>query len=292
MSEEARTTGLGRGLSSLLGDESEDYAVLDRARGAREVPIEHIRPNPRQPRQNFGAEELDSLAQSISSQGILQPILVRRVSGEGDAYEILAGERRWRAAQRARLHQVPVVIRDIDDGGALEIALIENLQREDLTALEEAEAYQRLIDDFAQTQEMLSETVGKSRSHVANTVRLLGLPEEIKLMLQDGRLSAGHGRALLGAANPLRLAQDIVDLGLNVRQSENIAKGQPARGRPTRRREKDTNTLALEHDLSSALGLNVSIQDRSPRGGGVTISYETLEQLDELCRRLCHHVDH
>ncbi len=292
MSEEARTTGLGRGLSSLLGDEGEDYAVLDRARGAREVPIEQIRPNPRQPRQNFGAEELDSLAQSISSQGILQPILVRRVSGESDAYEILAGERRWRAAQRARLHQVPVVIRDIDDGGVLEIALIENLQREDLTALEEAEAYQRLIDEFAQTQEMLSETVGKSRSHVANTLRLLGLPEEIKLMLQDGRLSAGHGRALLGASKPLQLAEDIVALGLNVRQSENIAKGHPARGRPTRRREKDTNTLALEHDLSSALGLSVSIQDRSPRGGGVTISYETLEQLDELCRRLCHHVDH
>jgi len=292
MSEEVRTTGLGRGLSSLLGDESEDYAVLDRGRGAREVPIEQIRPNPRQPRQNFGAAELDSLAQSISSQGILQPILVRRVPGEGDAYEILAGERRWRAAQRARLHQVPVVIRDIDDGGVLEIALIENLQREDLTALEEAEAYQRLIDEFAQTQEMLSETVGKSRSHVANTLRLLGLPEEIKLMLQDGRLSAGHGRALLGAPKPLQLAEDIIALGLNVRQSENIAKGHRARGRPTRRREKDTNTLALEHDLSSALGLSVSIQDRSPRGGGVTISYETLEQLDELCRRLCHHVDH
>jgi ParB family chromosome partitioning protein len=292
MSEEARTTGLGRGLSSLLGDESEDYAVLDRARGAREVPIEQIRPNPRQPRQNFGAEELDSLTQSISSQGILQPILVRRVSGEGDAYEILAGERRWRAAQRARLHQVPVVIRDIDDGGVLEIALIENLQREDLTVLEEAEAYQRLIDEFAQTQEMVSETVGKSRSHVANTLRLLGLPEAIKLMLRDGRLSAGHGRALLGASKPLQLAEDIVALGLNVRQSESIAKGHSARRRPTRRREKDTNTLALEHDLSSALGLSVSIQDRSPRGGGVTISYETLEQLDELCRRLCHHVDH
>ena len=144
----------------------------------------------------------------------------------------------------------------------------------------------RLIDEFAQTQEMLSETVGKSRSHVANTLRLLGLPEEIKLMLQDGRLSAGHGRALLGAPKPLQLAEDIIALGLNVRQSENIAKGHRARGRPTRRREKDTNTLALEHDLSSALGLSVSIQDRSPRGGGVTISYETLEQLDELCRRL------
>ena len=292
MSEEARTTGLGRGLSALLGDEGDDYAALDRVRGAREVPVEQVRPNPRQPRQNFDADELAALAQSIGSRGILQPILVRRVPGEGDAYEILAGERRWRAAQQAQLHQVPVVIRDIDDAGALEIALIENLQRQDLSALDEADAYQRLIDEFGQTQEDMSETVGKSRSHIANTLRLLGLPGEVKTMLQDGRLSAGHGRALLGAADPVRLAQDIVALGLNVRQAEHLGKGRPARGRPARRREKDTNTLALERDLTAALGLVVTIQDRSPRGGGVTIKYDTLEQLDELCRRLCHHVEH
>ena len=276
---------LGRGLSALIPDTPKPSTGPP-----TEVDLDRLTPNRVQPRTVMDEPRLEELAASIQGSGVIQPIVVRRL--DADSFEIVAGERRWRAAQRAGLLRVPIVVRDVPDDKLLEIALIENLQRENLNPIEEAEAYQRLIDEFAQTQEMLSETVGKSRSHVANTLRLLGLPEEIKLMLQDGRLSAGHGRALLGASKPLQLAEDIVALGLNVRQSENIAKGHPARGRPTRRREKDTNTLALEHDLSSALGLSVSIQDRSPHGGGVTISYETLEQLDELCRRLCHHVDH
>ena len=292
MTEETRTKGLGRGLSALLGDEAEDYASLDRARSARDVPIEFVIPNPRQPRRAFAEAELDTLAASIRAQGVLQPILVRQVNDDSGTYEIVAGERRWRAAQRAQLHQVPVVVRDIDDGGALEIALIENLQRQDLTALEEAEGYQRLIDEFQQTQEQLGETIGKSRSHVANTLRLLGLPDGVKDMLQDGRLTAGHARALLGATDPQALAADIVAKSLNVRQAEQLAKAPAHRRRASPARDKDTNTLALEDDISMALGLTVNIQDRSPQGGRVTIKYDTLEQLDEVCRRLCHHLEH
>ena len=283
---------LGRGLSALLGEEAEDYAALDRLRASKEVPIEFLRPNPYQPRHHFDDEELRSLVDSIRERGVLQPILVRRVADEPNAYEIIAGERRWRAAQQARLHQVPVVIRDFGDSEALEIALIENLQRQDLTPLEEAEGYSRLMEEFSHTQEQLAEKIGKSRSHVANMLRLLALPDEVKRMLDERKLTAGHARALIAAEDPVALARQIVAGGFNVRQAEALRRRSGRRSRagdgpPA----KDADTLALEADLTAALGLKVAIDYRGDRGGSVKIAYRTLEQLDEICRRLCQHIE-
>ena len=292
MSEEGtKRQGLGRGLSALLGEDSEDYASLDRARSSKEVPIEALHPNQFQPRRRFGFEELDSLVASVREKGILQPILVRRVAvedgGEDETFEIVAGERRWRAAQKAQLHRVPVVIKKLDDRESLEVALVENLQRQDLSPLEEAQGYSRLMEEFGHTQERLAQVIGKSRSHLANTLRLMALPDEVKEMLDDGRLTAGHGRAILVAANPVAVARRVVKQGLSVRESERIAQSAPGK---THRQtsNKSSDTIALERDISDSLGLPIDIRHQGARGGQVKVAYKTLEQLDEICRRLAH----
>jgi ParB family chromosome partitioning protein len=290
MTDEKRK-GLGRGLSALIGDPGMPAAAAPRA--TRELPIELIHPGRFQPRTRFDEAELDALAGSIREVGLVQPIVVRRRGPAAEDYEIVAGERRWRAAQRAALHSVPVVVKEISDSQAMELALVENLQRADLNALEEAQGYRRLVDEFGQTQEQVAKIVGKSRSHVANTLRLLGLPEGVRLLVEDGRLSAGHARALLGATEPEKLARKIVDRGLNVRQAERLAQGKPAKAAkltdaaPAGPAQKDADTRALEANLSAALGLAVSVEFAGEAGGEVRIKYGTLEQLDEVCRRLC-----
>ena len=283
--------GLGRGLSALFGEEAAvAEAEAERGDGLRSLPVGRLEPGPFQPRQYFDDESLDALADSIKEKGVLEPILVREDPGSDGRYQIIAGERRWRAAQRARLHEVPVILRDFGDRDALEIALVENIHRDDLSALEEGEAYRRLIDEFGHTQDALSKAVGKSRSHVANTLRLLGLPDGVKDKIRDGSLSAGHARALLTAENAEALADQVVAKGLNVRQTEKLAQGSkaPVNGRPRGRppkQAKDPNTAALERDLAAMLGLKVAIEERG-EGGTLSIQYETLEQLDDLLQRL------
>lgn len=284
---------LGRGLSALFDDGGDERAGLDRARSARTVPIERLRPGAFQPRRRFDEAEMEALAASVGDVGVLQPILVRPVGDGEEAFEIVAGERRWRAAQQARLHRVPVVVRDLDDAQALKIALVENVQREDLNAIEEAEGYRRLMEEFGLTQEAVAHAVGKSRSHVANTLRLSGLPGPVKRLVEDGRLSAGHARALLTAEDPEGLAMRVADERLTVRETEALAKApSPARdegpgsGGTRRAVGKDADTLALEHDLSAALGLRVDIRHKGEAGGTIGIGYRTLEQLDGVCRRL------
>jgi ParB family transcriptional regulator, chromosome partitioning protein len=288
MADEKRK-GLGRGLSALMGEPAPAAAPAPRA--TRELPIEQLHPGRFQPRKRFDEAELDALAGSIKEVGVVQPIVVRK-RGPGEDYEIVAGERRWRAAQRAALHAVPVVVKEITDTQAMEFALVENLQRQDLNALEEAQGYRRMIDEFGHTQEQVAKVVGKSRSHVANTLRLLGLPEGVRLFLEDGRLSAGHARALLTAAEPEKLAKKIVEKGLNVRQAERLAQDKieskprtPATAPAAP--QKDADTRALEANLSSSLGLTVTVEFAGEAGGEVRIKYGTLEQLDEVCRRLC-----
>lgn len=292
----SRRRGLGRGLSALM-DEYPAPAETGgpAASGPAALPIDLLRPNPFQPRRHFDAAELEELVASVREQGVLQPILVRPVTGEGEsgeqAYEIIAGERRWRAAQKAGLHEIPAVIREVDDTAALEVALIENVQRRDLSPIEEARGYRRLIDEFGHRQEEIAAAVGKSRSHIANLLRLLGLPEEVRAMLEDSRLSMGHARALIGAADPKALADRIVKEGMTVRRAETLAgEAKPAGGRRSSAKPvKDADTRALESDLSQALGLGVEITYDKGDGGRVTIHYKTLEQLDDLCQRLIHH---
>ncbi len=288
MTEDPRRR-LGRGLSALLGDEEEDYASLDKAMALRNVPVGNLVAGRFQPRQNFDPDELRALADSIREKGILQPIVVRRLPHGEAEFEIIAGERRWRAAQLAKLHEIPVMVRDLSDRDALEIALIENLQRENLNAVEEAHAYQRLMDEFAHSQEILATTVGRSRSHVANTLRLLGLPAAVQALIVDGSLTAGHARTLIGAADPENAAREIVARGLNVRQAEALSQAGRAPTKQRRSRvEKDPDTIALERDLSGALGLNVSIRPRGAgsRAGSLTIEYKSLDQLDDVLQRL------
>ncbi len=294
MIERTQRGNLGRGLAALFGEEEEDYVELDQRHSTKDVPIEQLHPNANQPRRRFTEEALEELSQSIRSNGVLQPILVRHHGERSGEYEIVAGERRWRAAQRAQLHQVPVVIREIDDGQALEFALVENLQREDLSALEEADAFHRLMESFDYTQESLAKNLGKSRSHIANTLRLRALPDAVKALLEEGELSAGHARALLGAEDPDALARQIVKKRLSVRQVERLiqrqksrqgAKARAPRSMPKRGVEKDPDSLALERDLSDMLGLKVTI-DFQDEGGALTIRYKTLEQLDDVLRRL------
>jgi len=278
-----KRSGLGRGLSALIGD---DIApVRADAKNTRTLPIAFLKPNPNQPRKNFAESELEDLSNSIREKGILQPILVRPVKGVSDTYEIVAGERRWRAAQRAKLHDVPVVVREMEDGEALELAIVENVQRSDLNAIEEAAAYQELIGRFHYTQEKIAQEVGKSRSHVANTIRLLKLPESVQSMLRDGKLTAGHARTLIGAPDAEARAKAIVEAELNVREaeqrSEKVRKAIQKKGL-----EKDPDTIALEKQLADKLGLQVEIHHRGDKGGEVKIRYRTLEQLDEICRRL------
>jgi len=244
------------------------------------VPIELIRPGAFQPRRRFGEAELDALAQSIREKGIIQPLLVRPLAGEEAAFELIAGERRWRAAQRIGMHEVPVIIRPLSDSEALEIALVENLQREDLSPLEEADAYRRLMDEFGRTQASLAEAVGKSRSHVANTLRLLSLPAPVRRSLDDGELSAGHARALLGAPDPAALAAEVVRRGLNVRATEQLVQRRSVM--PFRKpRLRDADTVALERELGARLGLRVTLELKK-RGGSLTLHYATLDQLDRV----------
>jgi len=297
MSEPSQRSNLGRGLSALFGEESADYASLDKVRATKEVPIEQLHPNAKQPRQDFDETALKELADSIRENGLLQPILVRRHPDRPAEYEIVAGERRWRASQIAKLHELPVVIRELDDNQALEVALVENLQRQDLSPLEEAEAYQRLIDDFGNKQEDIGRAVGKSRSHVANSLRLLGLPEGVKTYLKNGQLSAGHARALLSSADPETVARRVVKRQLNVRQTERLVQDEKPEAaakrkaaRPAPAEMKDADTIALERDLSALLGMRVNIEIQG-KGGALTIHYQTLEQLDDLLRRLNQGVD-
>jgi ParB family transcriptional regulator, chromosome partitioning protein len=289
MAEEAAKSRLGRGLAALIGDVGDENAALERTRSARRVPIEFLRPNPRNPRRIFTDSDLDELAASVRERGIIQPILVRTLRGQADAYEIIAGERRWRAAQRANMHEVPVVLLEVGDREALELAIIENVQRTDLDPLEEAAGYQALADEFGYSQDDIARIVGKSRPHVSNTVRLLKLPEPVKAYIHAGKLTAGHARMLLGQPNPEQLAESIVKRGLNVRQVENLARvSGRQRGAPPRRARpgKDADTAALEKRLADALGLQVTIDHRANGGGTVEIRYRTLEQLDEIVRRL------
>ena len=279
--------GLGRGLSALLDEV--DPAPATPSMSVGETAIDLIQANPDQPRRIFTEADLEELAESIREKGVLQPILVRPAPRKAGNFEIVAGERRWRAAQRAGLSSMPTVVRELDDQQVLEIGIIENVQRADLNALEEAAAYKALIERFDRTQESVARAVGKSRSHVANTLRLLQLPAEIQDHVLAGRLSAGHARAIATSENATALAERIVAAGMSVREAESLARedsGKPAR-RTARKASavKDTDTLALENDLSEVLGLDVAITDREG-AGLLTIHYKTLEQLDDLCRRL------
>lgn len=287
MSERQR--GLGRGLSALLGEAAADVAADAPPPSApTDTPIELIRRNPDQPRRAFSEDELESLAASIREKGVLQPILIRPAPN-GDGFQIVAGERRWRASQRAGLTAIPAVVRELDDRQVLEIAIIENVQRADLNPIEEALGYRALIERFGRTHEGLGEIVGKSRSHVANTLRLLSLPDAVRVHVEEGRLSAGHARALLTAENAEALADRIIAEGLSVRQTEALARG--AVDKPVRvagRREtadRNPDIAALERDLSDSLGLKVELADKDGKGA-LTLRYGTLEQLDDLCRRL------
>lgn len=279
LAEDMRPRGLGRGLSSLMGEEPRTGA-----RAPRTVPTAFLRPNRLQPRKSFAEGELNDLAASVRKKGILQPILVRPVAGDPNAYEIVAGERRWRAAQLAKLHDVPVMIRELSDGEALEFAIIENVQRADLNAIEEAAGYHELLDRFGYTQEKLATEVGKSRPHVANTLRLLKLPEAVKAMVRDGRLTAGHARTLVGDPDPEARAREIIAGALNVRQAEQRLKLKK-RGIHSPAVE-DPNIKVLESSVSNMLGLTVKVIHKGDKGGEVRISYKTLEQLDDLIRRL------
>ncbi len=289
MAEEAHRSRLGRGLAALIGDIGDESAALERARGQRRVPIEFVKPNPRNPRKHYPEAELEELAASVREKGILQPILVRTVSGAADAFEIVAGERRWRAAQRAGLHDVPVLLMEISDREALEVAIVENVQRTDLNAIEEATGYESLTQQFDYGPAEIARVVGKSRSHVANTLRLLNLPKSVQRYLIEGKLTAGHARALLAHDNPEALARAIVAKGLSVREVEALvqegasARGKPSRARP--RRVKDADTAALEKRLSDALGLVVEIVQRGS-GGELRIRYKNFEQLDAVARKL------
>jgi len=283
---------LGKGLSALFGDDKKDYGESDRVNTTKTVPIEFVHPGKFQPRRMFDEAEIEGLVESVRKRGILQPILVRRHPDKPTDYEIIAGERRWRAAQKAELHEISIIIKDLSDGEALEIALVENLQRQDLNPLEEAEGYQRLIDEFSNTQEDLAKTVGKSRSHVANMLRLLGLPDSVKELVDQGAFSAGHARALAGAEKSEVLAKQVVKKGLNVRQTEALVRAGSKRTRPKKEKseatEKDSDTLALEREMTALLGLAVSIDYRDDKGGRLVIHYQSLEQLEDILGLLSH----
>jgi ParB family chromosome partitioning protein len=293
MADDSTRSRLGRGLAALIGEMAAETSA-ERPRGQRRLPTSALQPNARNPRRAFPNDELDDLAASLRERGLIQPIVARQVRGSADAFEIIAGERRWRAAQRAGLHDVPVVIIEATDAEALQLAIIENVQRADLNALEEADGYRALMEEFSNSQDEIAKIVGKSRSHVANTLRLLKLPETVKSYITSGQLSAGHARMLVGQPNAEKLAEDIVARGLNVRQVEALARDVAEKSgkkhgdaRATRRGGgKGADLTALEKRLSDALGLVVSI-DVGKRGGGVlSIRYRNLDQLDDVVRRL------
>ena len=290
MGEELRPRRLGRGLAALIGEAAEVVPATERGHGQRRVPIEFLRPNPRNPRINFRESDLADLAASIREKGVIQTIIVRTIPGLADAYEIVAGERRWRAAQLAHLSDIPVVIHELDDREALELAIVENVQRADLDAIEEARGYQRLIEEFGYAQGDLAKVIGKSRPHVANTLRLLQLPPSTRRLVSEGEISAGHARALLAVKSPETVAARIVAEGLTVRNVERIAQKESsgaASPRAKKREEvKDADTRALEKTLTDALGLSVSLHALGDERGELRIRYETFEQLDGLCRKL------
>lgn len=295
MEEDHSKRRLGRGLAALIGEMDQPIpmgstaASSGRISADRQVPIEHVVRNPRNPRRTFDEAELQELASSIRQHGIVQPVVVRTIAG--GQYEIIAGERRWRAAQLAGFAEIPVIVRDVDDRTALELAIVENVQRSDLNPLEEALGYEQLIAEHGYTQNDLGEIIGKSRSHVANSLRLLKLPGEVRDMLASGSLSAGHARALIPTSNPLMLAKTVVSKGMSVRDTERLAQNDikaqenPGLAGPKVRDNKDADTLALEKTLSDALGLDVSVSHKAS-GGFVRISYKTLDQLEEICRLL------
>ncbi|MEO1161857.1 MAG: ParB/RepB/Spo0J family partition protein [Pseudomonadota bacterium] len=283
---------LGRGLAALIGDgapaEATAEQVPGRANGLRELPIELVQSNTLNPRKVFNEEDLEDLVRSVAEKGILQPVVVRPV-GDEEAYQIVAGERRWRAAQKAGLHHIPALVRELSDKEVLEIALIENVQRADLNPVEEAHGYQQLIDQFDYTQQQLAESIGKSRSHIANTLRLMALPASVLEALQTGKLTAGHARALIATQDPQSLAQKIIALGLSVRQAEALARdtgtGTGTASKPAKE-ATDTNIAAVEKLLAEALGLKVSIATKSAEKGKLTIHYNNLDQLDTVCSKL------
>tara|TARA_R110002124_G_scaffold100168_5_gene246820 strand:- start:74751 stop:75644 length:894 start_codon:yes stop_codon:yes gene_type:complete len=293
MNNRPKNRGLGRGLSALMADVGPDQeAASPTSQNNRRpdllVPIESVVPNPDQPRRSFTEEQLQELARSIAEKGIIQPMIVR---AKGEQYEIVAGERRWRAAQMAKLHEVPVLLRDYDDTEVLEVAIIENIQRADLNPVEEAAGYRQLMDRFGHTQEKLAAALGKSRSHIANLLRLLNLPMDVQDMLKAGKLSAGHARALITSEDPSILASQVVSGGLSVRETERLATEGKSGTKPPKtqksRVEKDADTKAIEGDLSAALRMSVQIShEAGTEGGTISIRYKTLEDLDELCRIL------
>lgn len=300
MADEAggvRNKRLGRGLAALIGEVGPEAAspsdpqTARQRSGERKVPVEFIRPNPRNPRKTFGEDDLSDLIESVRGKGIVQPILVRPVPGKADHFEIIAGERRWRAAQKAGLHEVPVVVREVTDQEALELAIIENVQRADLNPIEEALGYDQLVAEFSYSQNELAKVIGKSRSHVANTLRLLKLPNSVKDYLAEGLLTAGHARALITAEDPAALAEVIVEKGLSVREAEKLAqdpealKKEKAKGSP--KAAKLADTIALEKRLTDGLGFAVAISHKDKTGSGeMKIKYKSLEQLDAICRLL------
>jgi ParB family chromosome partitioning protein len=300
MSASDKNKRLGRGLSALLGEPDVESRGSDTSTepqatsqsGVKSLPIELIRPNPDQPRRNITAEELKALSDSVAEKGIVQPILVRPINETGANWEIVAGERRWRAAQIAQLHEIPALVRELTDRETLEIGIVENVQRADLNPVEEARGYKQLIDRFGNTQEDVAQAVSRSRSHVANMVRLLALPDGVLAFLEDGRISAGHARAIATAPDPVSLAEVIVEKGLSVRAAEMLARealDRPAPEKKSRQaaesRDKDADTRALESDVAARLGLSVDIR-HGAKGGEIRVEYTTLEQLDDVCRRL------
>lgn len=284
MSENKRKMGLGRGLSSLLNETT----AATPAKSETRIAIDLISPNPDQPRQTFPPSEMEELTDSIRRNGILQPLLLRPHPGKQGQYQIIAGERRWRAAQAAKLHEAPAIIRELSDQDVLEIAIIENVQRADLNPIDEASGYAQLIEKFSYTQVQLAEAMGKSRPYIANMLRLMTLPEQVRDFVATGALTAGHARALITAENPLLLAQKVVTEGLSVRQTETLAKhvSQPQEVKSHRAPAKDADTKVLEADISAALGLKVSIDHKGQSGGQVSIKYKSLEDLDGICQLL------
>ena len=283
---------LGRGLAALIGDMGtmDNERIADSASGAKRLPVDFVIANRSNPRRDFDPAQLEELTNSIREKGVMQPLLVRP-SEDPNLFELIAGERRWRAAQLAGLHDVPVIIRDVDDKEALELAIIENVQRVDLNPLEEAQGYGQLVEQFDYTQQDLAQVIGKSRSHVANTMRLLRLPQDVRDMVARGELTAGHARTLITAEDPAGLARRIVSAGLSVREAEAMSQRGAAPRKPgVERREKDSDTLALEKRLSDSLGLAVAIDHRE-EGGRLEIRYRSLEQLDEVCARLAGRLD-
>ncbi|PZQ14183.1 MAG: chromosome partitioning protein ParB [Ancylobacter novellus] len=286
MADEPQRSRLGRGLAALIGDVGEESQMVDRSRSQRRAPVAHLRAGRANPRKSFREEDLEDLTVSVREKGVIQPILVRRVTGEPEHFEIIAGERRWRAAQRAGVHDAPIVVLDVTDREALEIAIVENVQRADLNAIDEAAGYEQLMAQFSYTQEKLSEVIGKSRSHIANTMRLLKLPDSIKAHVLEGALTAGHARALLALPDPEAAAERVVAKGLSVRDVEAMARAPEVKSlSPRTKPEKDADAVALENELAEILGLGVTL---SPKGSGgtLTIRYSDLEQLDMLARRL------